>query len=153
MGSLGLTCDQVKINFPVGVNKTVGIVGKSRFAVGIMGTSSELWENRVFAVRIVGTYASELLEPILFCRNCGKITFFFFTNFAVGIQGTSHILDKQWITSVPSLLMLYLLWPLTISNGVLTTSVVKMSSLQKTHLNQIIKYSLILLHCNTAITQ
>jgi hypothetical protein len=57
---------------------------------------SELWESRVFAVGIVGTYSLELWEPIFFVgivgtyffrRNCGKITFFFFSNFAVEILG------------------------------------------------------------------
>jgi hypothetical protein len=57
-------------------------MGKSRFAVGIMGKSRFWCRNcgNLF-VGIMGTY--------FFRRNCGKITFFSFFNFAVGILGTS----------------------------------------------------------------
>jgi hypothetical protein len=44
------------------------MMGKSRFAVGI-------WEKRVFAVGIVGTYSSELWEPIFFVGIVGKSRF------------------------------------------------------------------------------
>jgi hypothetical protein len=61
----------------------VGIMGKWCFAVGIMGKSRFCCRNcgNLF-VGIMGTY--------IFRRNCGKITFFVFSNFAVGILGTSH---------------------------------------------------------------
>jgi hypothetical protein len=57
-------------------------LGKSHFAVGIMGMSRFCCGNcgNLF-VGIMGTY--------FFPRNCGKIMFFFFSNFAVGILGTS----------------------------------------------------------------
>ena len=36
---------------------------------------SELWENLVFAVGIVGTYSSELWEPIFYVGIVGKSRF------------------------------------------------------------------------------
>jgi hypothetical protein len=67
----------------------VGIKGKSRFAVGIMGKSCFCCRNcgNLF-VGIMGTY--------FFRRNCRKITFFFFSNFAVGILGTSPSVGSNY---------------------------------------------------------